>query len=188
MVVDHWFRQVGKIMEAMEITSNVTKIKLTAFQLEGKSQVWWDWVKASRYLEAMTWEEFHERFMGKFFPTSAQHEKAQEFLELKQGTMTVSEYVTKFTELACFADDNVATETAKVQKFEDGLKLSIRGKIMGFLLQEMNFMVRTTMAIEREVDNTQNIQDAGVKDKRWENQPSSSSLGKKQMSSTPQGF
>ena len=59
---------------------------------------------------------------------------------------------------------------------------------MGFLLQKMDFMVRTTMAIEREVDNAQNIQDTSVKDKRRENQPSSSSLGKKQMSSTPQGF
>ena len=67
MVADHWFHQVGKIMETMEITSDATKIKLSAFQLQGKSQVWWDWVKASRDLEAMTWEEFHELFMGKFF-------------------------------------------------------------------------------------------------------------------------
>ena len=44
------------------------------------------------------------------------------------------EYVTKFTELARFADDYVATNMAKVQKFEDGLKLSIRGKIVGLLL------------------------------------------------------
>ena len=63
--------------------------------------------------------------MGKFFPTSARHGKAQEFLELKQGTMTVFEYVTKFIELACFTNDNVATEMAKVRKFEDGLKFSI---------------------------------------------------------------
>ena len=31
MVVDHWFHQVGKIMEAMEITSDATKIKLATF-------------------------------------------------------------------------------------------------------------------------------------------------------------
>ena len=43
-------------MKAMEITSNATKIKLAAFQLEGESNVWWDWVKASRDLEAITWE------------------------------------------------------------------------------------------------------------------------------------
>ena len=42
MMVDHWFRQVERVLKAMEITSNVTKIKLATFQLEGESQVWWD--------------------------------------------------------------------------------------------------------------------------------------------------
>ena len=31
MVVDHWFQQVGKILEAMEITSDATLIRLVAF-------------------------------------------------------------------------------------------------------------------------------------------------------------
>ena len=62
------------------------------------------------------------------------------------------EYVAKFTELARFGDDYVATDMAKVRKFEDGLKLSIRGKIVGFLLQDMDSMVRKAMAIERERD------------------------------------
>ena len=39
-------------------------------------------------------------FMGKYFPDTARHAKAQEFLELKQGTMNVMEYVARFTELA----------------------------------------------------------------------------------------
>ena len=72
--------------------------------------------------------------MSKFFPASARHAKAQEFLELKKGSMIVLEYVAKFTELARFRDDYVATDMAKVRKFEDGLKMSIRGKIIGFLL------------------------------------------------------
>ena len=42
--------------------------------------------------------------------------------------------VAKFTKLACFIDDYVATNMAKVRKFEDGLKLPIRGKILGLLL------------------------------------------------------
>ena len=45
--------------------------------------------------------------------------------------MTVMEYVAKFTELTHFADDYVATDMAKVRRFENGLKLSIRGKIVG---------------------------------------------------------
>ena len=37
MIADHWFQQVEKILEVMEITSDATKIKLVAFQLEGES-------------------------------------------------------------------------------------------------------------------------------------------------------
>ena len=48
--------------------------------------------------------------------------------------MTVLEYVAKFTKLAHSADDYVATDMAKVRKFEDGPKLSIWGKIVGPLL------------------------------------------------------
>ena len=71
--------------------------------------------------------------MGKYFLTSAQHAKAREFLELKQGTMIMLEYMAKFIELARFDDDYVATDMVKVRKFEDGMKLSIRGKIIGLL-------------------------------------------------------
>ena len=39
MVADHWFMQIEKVVEAMEITSNTTKIRLAAFQLEGEAQV-----------------------------------------------------------------------------------------------------------------------------------------------------
>ena len=92
MVADHWFRQIEKMLKAMEITSDATKIRLAAFQLEGESQVWWDWIKTSRDLEAMTWAEFHELFMRKYFPTTARHAKSWEFLELKQGSMTMMEY------------------------------------------------------------------------------------------------
>ena len=55
---------------------------------------------------------------------------------------------------------------AKVRKFEDGLKLSIRGKIVGLLLQYMDSMVKKTMAIEKEVNDTKSIRDVGVSDKR----------------------
>ena len=49
----------------------------------------------------------------------------------------------------------------------------------------MDLMVKTIMAIEREVDNSQSIRDSGVKGKKRESQPSTSSSGKKQRTSTP---
>ena len=105
MVADHWFIEIEKVLEAMEITFDATRIRLAAFQLEAEAQVWWKWARTSRDLEAMTWVEFQELFMGKYFPVTARHAKAQEFLELKQGAMTVMDYVTRFTELARSVDD-----------------------------------------------------------------------------------
>ena len=66
--------------------------------------------------------------------------------------MTVIEYLARFTELAHFANDYVATNLAKVRRFENGLRLSIRGRIVGLRLQVMDSMVGTAMTIERERD------------------------------------
>ena len=67
------------------------------------------------------------------------------------------EYMARFTEIASFIDDYMATYLAKVRRFEDGLRLSIRGRIVGLLLQGMDYMVRTTMAIEGEIDDGKSI-------------------------------
>ena len=178
MVADHWFMQIENILEAMEITSDTTRIRLAAFQLEGKTQVWWSWARTSRDLEVMTWVEFQELFMGKYFPETARHAKAQEFLELKQGATTVMDYVARFTELARFDEDYVATDVAKVRRFENGLMLSIWGRIVGLRLRDMDSMVGTTLTIEREIEDAQSTRDVSFGSKR-EDKPSSSS-GKRQ--------
>ena len=58
MVADHWFMQIENVVEAMEITSDSTRIRLIAFQLEGEAQVWCRWARTSRDFEVMTWTEF----------------------------------------------------------------------------------------------------------------------------------
>ena len=166
MVADHWFMQIENVLEAMEITSDTTRIRLAAFQLKGEARVWWRWVRTSRDLEVMTWVGFQELFMGKYFPEITRHAKAQEFLELKQGATTVMDYVARFTELALFADDCVATNLAKVRRFENGLKLSIRARIVGLRLQDMDSMVGTTLTIEREIEDARSTRDASVSSKR----------------------
>ena len=104
--------------------------------------------------------------MSKYFPETARHAKAQEFLELKQRATTVMDYVARFTELARFADDYVATDLAKFRRFENGMKLSIRGRIVGLRLRDMDSMVGTALTIEREIEDAQNTRDAGVGSKR----------------------
>ena len=98
----------------------------------------------------------------------------------------VMEYVAKFTQLARFTDDYVATDMEKVRKFENGLKLSIRGKIVGLLLYDMDSMVKMAMTIEIEIEDARRIRAKGISEKR-KDQPSSSS-GKRQKTSAPRAF
>ena len=88
------------------------------------------------------------------------------------------EYMARFTELARFADDYVATNMAKVRRFENRLRLSIRSRIVGLRLKDMDSMVGTARTIEREMEDAWSSRDAGASCKRKESQSSSSS-GKK---------
>ena len=61
------------------------------------------------------------------------------------------------------------------------MKLSIRDRIVGLRLRDMDSMVGTALTIERDIEDTRNTQDTGVGNKR-EDQLSPSS-GKRQKTS-----
>ena len=52
------------------------------------------------------------------------------------------------------------------KRFENGLKLSIPGRIVGFRLWDMDSMVGTALTIEREIKDTWNTRDTSVGSKR----------------------
>ena len=47
----------------------------------------------------------------------------------------------------------MATDLAKVRRFENGLKLSIRARIVGLRLHDMDSMVGTALTIEKEIED-----------------------------------
>jgi len=50
----------------------------------------------------VTWAIFNREFLDRYFPEDVRGKKEIEFLELKQGNMSVTEYAAKFVELAKF--------------------------------------------------------------------------------------
>ena len=98
--------------------------------------------------------------------------------------MTVMDYVSGFIELARFVEDYVATDMAKFRRFENGLKLSIRARIVGLRLQDMDSMVGTALTIEREIEDAWSTRDASVSSKRKESQSSSISRKRQRASSS----
>ena len=67
------------------------------------------------------------------------------------------------------------------RRCENGLKLSIRGRMVGFCLRDMDSMVKTALTIEREIEDTWNTRDTGVGSKREDHLSPSS--GKRQKTS-----
>ena len=67
------------------------------------------------------------------------------------------------------------------KRFENGPKLSIRGRIVGFRLLDMESMVGAALTIEREIEDKWNTRDTGVGSKREDRLSSSS--GKRQKTS-----
>ena len=74
------------------------------------------------------------------------------------------------------------------RRFKNGLKLSIRARIVGLHLQDMDSIVGTALTIEREIEDARSTRDASVSSKRKDNKfSSSSSLGKRQRASSSRG-
>ena len=54
-------------------------------------------------IDVMTWEEFERLFLDIYFGEVVKHAKMMEFEHLIQGTMSVLEYESRFSELSRFA-------------------------------------------------------------------------------------
>ncbi|XP_058762825.1 uncharacterized protein LOC131636201 [Vicia villosa] len=93
------------------------------------------WLETRQRLEVageeVTWAIFRREFLRKYFPEDVRGKKEIEFLELKQGSMSVTAYAAKFGELAKFYQhyDGPTGEFSKCIKFENGLHPEIKKAI-----------------------------------------------------------
>jgi hypothetical protein len=70
------------------------------------------YVEAHEEPETINWQEFKNRFRSHHVPMGVMKLK-KEFEDLKQGSMIVSEYVTRFTQLSQYATGNMDTDKKK---------------------------------------------------------------------------
>jgi hypothetical protein len=83
---------------------------------------WWDaYVEAHEEPESIDWQEFKNSFRAHHVPLNMMKLMKKEFEDLKQGSMSMSEYVTRFTQLSRYAPDNVDTDEKKQDWFLNGL-------------------------------------------------------------------
>jgi hypothetical protein len=74
--------------------------------------------------------------------------KKKEFEDLKQGSMTVSEYVTRFTQLSCYAPDNVDIDEKKEDWFLNGLNDGLAYALEAHNFDNFQDMVDKALVLE----------------------------------------
>jgi hypothetical protein len=97
-------------------------VLLASHQLSSPTFDWWDaYVEAHEEPESINWPEFRAAFRAHHFPQGVIKLKKKEFQDLKLGSMSVNEYITKFTQLSCYALHEVDTDEKKQECFLNGL-------------------------------------------------------------------
>jgi hypothetical protein len=121
MDADDWLKSVEKKLQVVQC-NNREKILLASHQLSGPAADWWDvYVEAHEEPESINMSEFRAAFRAHHVPQEVIKLKKKEFQDLKQGSMSVNEYITKFTQLSRYAPHEVDTDEKKQECFLNGL-------------------------------------------------------------------
>jgi hypothetical protein len=121
MDADDWLMFVEKKLQVVQY-NNRENVMLASHQLSGPAADWWDaYMEAHEEPESINWPEFRAAFHEHHIPQGVIKLKKKEFQDLKQGSMSVNEYVTKFTQLSRYAPHEVDTDEKKQECFLNGL-------------------------------------------------------------------
>ena len=107
-------------------TDEVDKVSFAEFLLQGEAREWWKIEKANFKSANLTYKDFRDMFLSSYFSTSVCEQKKQEFLYLKQKSMTVIQYNREIRKLARFAHGLVAANNDQVKRFFTRLKPIMR--------------------------------------------------------------
>jgi hypothetical protein len=121
MDTDDWLKSIEKKLQVVQY-NNREEVLLASHQLSGPVADWWDaYVKAYEKPKSINWTEFRAALHAHYVPQGVIKLKKKEFQDLKQGSMSMNEYVTKFTQLSHYAPNEVDTDDKKQDYFLNGL-------------------------------------------------------------------
>ena len=117
-VAERWIETMEKIYQALNY-SDERKVMFAAFQLEGPARDWWRVVEEKWGMEVRPklWSAFRDEFLKNFIPKVVRDRKEEEFIGLRQETLTVAQYEIQFTKLSKYAPEMVNTEEERKWRF-----------------------------------------------------------------------
>ena len=98
---------------------------------------WWETIRERRLGEVLRWRDFHEEFKERYYSWEHGREKEHEFLDLRQGDLTVLKYKRRFQDLTAFASTYLPTEHHRVERFRNGLRCELRMILIAMQFQSV---------------------------------------------------
>ena len=77
-----WLDRVNKVYGVMGCTDE-QRVLFSSFLMEDRAKDWWDSVER-RYPDGISWDQFQQEFIDRFFPQSHKDLKIEEFFKLEQ--------------------------------------------------------------------------------------------------------
>jgi hypothetical protein len=125
---DDWLNSVEKKLQVAQC-NNHENVQLVSHQMSGPTADWWDaYVDAHEEHKSINWPKFRTTFHAHHVPQGVIKLKKVEFQDLRQGSMSVNEHVTKFTQLSHYAPNEVDTDEKKecfLNGLNDGLTYAL---------------------------------------------------------------
>ncbi|WVZ90164.1 LOW QUALITY PROTEIN: hypothetical protein U9M48_036491 [Paspalum notatum var. saurae] len=170
---DDWLRAVERQLEIAQCNDRERVLYGSA---KSAALDWWESYRPQDR-DAFTWAQFRENFRNHHVPAGLMKMK-KEFLSLKQGSMSVTEYRDKFLQLARYATAEVAEDREKQEYFLEGLNDELQYQLMNHTFPSFHQLVDRALFTERK---RQEIE----KRKRKYNNSSSSSNTRPRFSQGP---
>jgi len=124
-------------------------VRFAAQQLLGSASVLWDMFNAMQPVDHhVTWQEFTAAFREYYIPAGVLNRKLMEFLDLKQESMSVMDYVNKFNHLSQYARTHIDTDEKKRDRFYRGLSCSLQKELYTGNYQTFGAMMNAAIAME----------------------------------------
>ncbi|XP_073137266.1 uncharacterized protein [Henckelia pumila] len=123
---ESWLEDIDQLFESLDYSDD-RRVRLIIHQLQGVAKSWWMTTKRAKENKgtAITWALFRAEFYKRFFPASYRKDKGAEFSNLRQGSMSIEDYVAKFDSLLRFAPHIADNEEAKADQFINDLNPEI---------------------------------------------------------------
>ncbi|KAJ8773394.1 hypothetical protein K2173_028571 [Erythroxylum novogranatense] len=148
-----WLRKIERVLDQMECEDD-ERVVYAASLLQGDALHWWEAVSGSQTRPVgLTWGDFLTVYRKKYLSEVCIQQKQREFLSLTQREMTVAEYERRFTQLSRYASELMFSEAAKCRRFESGLHLAIREKVVVQNFVDFQQLVEAALRVE----NIENI-------------------------------